>query len=342
MADLGETIDYTFLVTNSGNVTLTDVSVTDDRVTGISAPVTLALGASHEFTSDPYTVVQADLNVGVVQLLALADGSSALGEITSNTDVADVLTPVPDPHLTLEKSGEITTDVDGDGFADVGDTVTYMFTATNIGTVDLTDVAMTHLKVGTTTPATAEIANTDADFTATYVVTQADVDAGAVLNTATASGVYTPPNEDPVTVDSAPANDVVPIPEQAPSLTVEKDGALDDADGNGVADVGETIAYSFEVTNTGNTTLLRSCGRQPRHGHPAGICGYFPVTETFTAATYLVTQADVDAGEVLNSAFARARCPAIPNRRTKTPREKKKKKKKHRHRQRGADGAIFA
>ena len=81
VADLGETIDYTFLATNTGNVTLTDVSVTDDRVTGMSAPVTLAPGASHEFTSDAYTVVQADLNVGVVHNSAVADGSSALGAV---------------------------------------------------------------------------------------------------------------------------------------------------------------------------------------------------------------------------------------------------------------------
>ncbi len=315
VADLGETIEYTFVVTNTGNVTLTDVSVTDDRVTGMSAPVTLAPDASHEFTADPYTVVQEDLNVGVVHNSAIAGGSSALGAVTSNTDTAEVLTPVPDPHLTLEKSGEITTDVNGDGFADVGDTVTYTFTATNTGTVDLTDVAITDPKVGTTTPATANIgANTDAVFTATYVVTQADVDAGAVLNSATASGLYAPPNEDPVTVDSAPANDVVPTPEQTPSLTVEKDGALDDTNGNGVADVGETIAYSFDVTNTGNTTLLGVTVVDDR------VTGILPASadilpgesESFTAAPYVVTQADVDAGEVLNSAFARGQVPNGP------------------------------
>ncbi len=42
----------------------------------------------------------------------------------------------------------------------------------------------------------------------------------------------------------------------APALTIDKDGALADTNGNGVADVGETITYEFLVTNTGNTTLL--------------------------------------------------------------------------------------
>jgi len=100
-ADLGETIDYTFEVTNTGNVTLTGVSVVDDRATGISAPVSLAPGASHVFTSDPYVVVQADLNIGVVHNSAVAEGTGPLGPVESNIDIADVATPVPDPHLTL-------------------------------------------------------------------------------------------------------------------------------------------------------------------------------------------------------------------------------------------------
>ena len=106
----------------------------------------------------------------------------------------------------------------------------------------------------------------------------------------------------------------MPTPEQAPSLTVEKDGALDDTNGNGVADVGETIVYSFDVTNTGNTTLLGVNVVDDR------VTGILPASvdivpgdsETFTAAPYVVTQADVDAGEVLNSAFARGQVPNGP------------------------------
>ena len=269
----------------------------------------------HEFTADAYTVVQADLNVGVVHNSAVAVGSSDLGAVASNTDTADVLTPVPDPHLTLEKSGEITTDVNGDGFADAGDTVTYTFTATNTGTVDLTDVAITDPKIGATTPAIVDIgANTDAVFTATYVVTQADVDAGAVLNTATASGLYTPPGEDPVVVDSGPADDVVPTPEQAPSLTVEKDGALERHQRQRPRGCRRDDRLHLPGDEHGQHDPARHHrGRRPRHRDPARFrrppAGRL---ELFAAGPYVVTQADVDAGEVLNSAFARGQVPNGP------------------------------
>ncbi|WP_169513972.1 DUF7507 domain-containing protein [Agromyces subbeticus] len=311
VADLGETIDYTFTVENTGNVTVTDATIVDDLVSGISASVTLAPGETNVFTADPYVVTQADLNTGSVNNSAIADAVSPIGPVESNTDTTKVLTPVPDPLLTLEKSGEITIDVNGNGLADVGDTVHYFFVTHNEGTVDLTGVTINDPKVGTTTPASIDVeANTNAFFEADYVTTQADVDAGALLNTATASGIYLSV-DGPVDVVSGPANAVIPTPELAPSLSIEKDGALDDTNTNGVADVGETITYTFEVTNNGNTTLLGVNVIDDRVASvlPAGTDLLPTATATFTASPYTVTQADVDAGEVLNTAFARGHVP---------------------------------
>lgn len=310
-ADLGETIDYTFTVENTGNVTVTDVTLVDDLVTGISASVSLAPGAMNVFTADPYVVTQADLNTGSVNNSAVAEATSPLGPVESNTDDTQIPTPVPDPLLTLTKDGVISTDVNGNGLADVGDTITYTFVASNVGTVDLTGVVIIDPKVGATTPGTANIgANTNASFEATYVTTQADVDAGAVLNTATASGVYAS-GTGPVNVVSAPDNAVIPTPELAPSLSIVKDGTLADTNTNGVADAGEEITYSFVVTNTGNSTLVGVNVVDDR------VTGILPASAdlapgadaTFTSNPYVVTQADVDAGEVLNTAFARGQVP---------------------------------
>jgi uncharacterized repeat protein (TIGR01451 family) len=315
VADLGETIDYTFAVENTGNVTLTDVTVVDDRVTGLSASVTLAPGETHVFTADPYVVVQSDLNTGVVHNTASATGVSALGPVASDPDSAQVPTPDPDPELTLVKTGEITTDVNANGLADVGDTISYTFVATNTGTVDLTNVTIDDPKVGAISPASAAIgANSNATFAATYVVTQADVDSGAVRNTATASGTYTPPDADPVTVVSGPDDENIPTPLLDPSLTIEKDGTLDDTNNNGVADAGETITYEFLVTNTGNTTLLGVNVVDDRVAGivPASVDLIPGGTQNFQSTPYLVTQADVDAGEVANTAFARGQVPNGP------------------------------
>ncbi len=105
VADLGESIDYTFAVENTGNVTLTGVTVVDDRVSGLSASVTLAPGETHVFTADAYVVVQADLNIGVVHNTAVANGTSPLGPVESNTDSAEVPTPVPDPRPDVGEVG---------------------------------------------------------------------------------------------------------------------------------------------------------------------------------------------------------------------------------------------
>ncbi len=82
------------------------------------------------------------------------------------------------------------------------------------------------------------------ECTATYQVTQADLDAGAVNNTATATG--TPPTAPPLT-----PTDTVTVPgTQTPDLTLVKV-----ADKTSVSTVGETITYTFTATNTGNVTL---------------------------------------------------------------------------------------
>ncbi|MFV2039148.1 MAG: DUF11 domain-containing protein [Acidimicrobiales bacterium] len=45
-----------------------------------------------------------------------------------------------------------------------------------------------------------------------------------------------------------------PLP-QIPGLTIVKSGAFQDESGDGFADAGETITYTFEVENIGNVTL---------------------------------------------------------------------------------------
>ena len=73
----------------------------------------------------------------------------------------------------------------------VGDTINYAFTVTNTGDVTLTDVTLDDDTAAVSGGPIATMAPGDVDsttFTATYVITQADVDAGEVVNTATVTG----------------------------------------------------------------------------------------------------------------------------------------------------------
>src|SRR5690606_20894253 len=158
------------------------------------------------------------------------------------------------PSMTIEKTGTLN-DLDGDGLLDLGETISYAFLVTNTGNVTLTDVTvndplLTDAGVSLVQGPQTLAPGGSFTFTATYTPTQADIDAGRVENTATGTG--TPPSGPPI--ESPPDTSIVP-PDDTPGLTIEKTGTLNDLDGDGLLDLGETISYAFLVTNTGNVTL---------------------------------------------------------------------------------------
>ncbi|MET3588884.1 putative repeat protein (TIGR01451 family), partial [Pseudorhizobium tarimense] len=137
-------------------------------------------------------------------------------------------------------------------------------------------------------------------FTATYTPTQGDLDAGRVANTATATG--TNPDGDPI---GSPPDTVVTLP-QPPSLRLQKTGMFTDTDGNGYASVGDTMTYTFAVTNDGGQTVTNvwpvDAGPTFNKRPAAGFLSRFtpePVTlapnqvQEFNA-TYTLTQQDIE------------------------------------------------
>jgi hypothetical protein len=85
-ADAGDKINYTFTVTNTSNVTLTNVTVTDPLFTVLGGPITLAPGASDSTTfTGSYTLTQADINAGQVANTATAHGTPPSGPEVTNT-----------------------------------------------------------------------------------------------------------------------------------------------------------------------------------------------------------------------------------------------------------------
>jgi uncharacterized repeat protein (TIGR01451 family) len=310
----GDVITYSFTVTNTGNVTLSEVTVSDPLVgdaaidCGDGTNVIDALAPDGGVTcTASYTVTQADVDSGNVTNLASVTGTPPSG--VPLTPVQDTTTVIAEQisAMTLEKLSDAAPDVA------LGDVITYLFVVENTGSVSLTGVTVSDPLVGLSaidcgggSPTIATLAPAEPPVTcvATYTVAQADVDAGQVTNTATASGV--PPEGAPPLTPPTDTEDV-PIVRQ-PALTLVKS-----ADPTTATAAGDEIAYSFEVTNSGNVTLTAVTVTDELDGLSAIDCGDGTPTIATLApadppvictATYIVTQADVDAGEVTNTATA--------------------------------------
>ena len=312
---LGESITYTYLVTNTGNDNLLTVTVSDPTV----GPVTcltltapgLAPGDQLACTST-YTVTAADVSAGKVVDTAIATGTDSNG-VTSpaGSDTVTVGTQAAAPEVAMAKAAAVSPSAD-QGAAKVGDTVAYSYTVTNTGNDNLLSVTVDDPAAGPATcpTLTAPGLAPGGPLTCTannpYTVTQANVDAGNVVDTATATGTdsngtTSPPSTDTVTVNTQPA---------APAVSVAKAGIVLPPADQGAAKVGDTIGYSYTVTNTGNVDLTSVTVDDPTNDPvtcPTLIApGLAPGASLICTADnpYTVTQADVDAGNVTDTAIA--------------------------------------
>jgi uncharacterized repeat protein (TIGR01451 family)/LPXTG-motif cell wall-anchored protein len=315
---VGDTIAYSFEVANTGNVTLSDVTVTDplpdlspvDCGGGSNVIATLAPADGPVICTAAYTVTQADVDSGAIANFATVTGNPPGSDEPITPAGDDLVIPAAQVSaLTLVKTADPAAD------PAVGDTITYSFTVDNTGTVTLSDVTVSDTSLpglsaidcgdGTNVIAVLAPADTPVQCTATYTVAQDDVDAGQIINTATATG--TPP---------ATAPPLTPV-EGSATVLIERTAAMTFAkSASPVAgsSAGDVITYSFAVTNTGTVTLTNVTVSDPMTGLSPIDCGddgdnviatLTPQAGTVTCtATYTLTQADVDAGNVANTATA--------------------------------------
>ncbi|MCO6489185.1 MAG: DUF11 domain-containing protein, partial [Phaeodactylibacter sp.] len=105
IAEAGETITYAFTVTNTGNVTLTNITVSDltPGVTVSGGPLaSLAPGASDNSTfTASYTLMQVDLASGSFSNQASATGDDPGGNPVNDNASDDPSTPAPDDPTVI-------------------------------------------------------------------------------------------------------------------------------------------------------------------------------------------------------------------------------------------------
>ena len=201
----GTAITYTLTVSNSGNVPVTAITVSDPRgavtcATSGAATIASLAPAATETCSLTYTITQADLDNngggdGDIDNTATASGS--YGAVTVQGSGSATVLLVVTPGLSVTKTADDTTDVLA------GQTLAYTYVVTNTGNQTISNVALadSHNASGPaplprletlTTDASTTGDSTDATsnngvwsvlapgdaitFTGTYIVKQQDVD----------------------------------------------------------------------------------------------------------------------------------------------------------------------
>jgi len=307
IGSVGETLTSGFVVTNTGNVPLTDVTVTDTTV-GLDRAVctsTLPAGGSVTCPSRPtHVVTSADIERGSFTNTAVARGATTGGTAVSDDDTATIATP-PAPGLSLSKS--VVDGPDTGSIANLDEELSYTFRVTNSGNVPLTDVTVTDAKLDlSAAPCVATLAPgaTATCPTRKYTVIEDDVEAGSVINTATAGATYAG------TALKATDTATISTETAAPVVAITKTVADSGTDGDSIGSLGETLTYSFRITNKGNVALTNVTITDPLLGLDKVTCVAKLSVRASTscpqlsARTYVVKAADIERGSVSNTATA--------------------------------------
>ena len=336
--DLGDVLNYTLLVVNTGNVTLTNVVVTDPKANNFTRTIpTLSPGAVNAQTIPvSYTITKADMLAGQVENVAFANTTFGRSAVSDRSDVNDVaqdnptITPiVPNPAIALLKPQPDIIDTPtiddpaGDGVTNEGDKLVYRFVVTNTGNVTLDNIVITDDKGVITQPTniTLEPGDTDTtNFKVEYTLTTADIIAGSVTNTAdiVALSLAKAPARDTSDDDSILQNQptVTPLLNLiAPAVAMTKTYTIADTKTNGITDAGDTINFTFNVTNTGNVRLNNIVVTDPKlasedvkYQPNIGVITTLAkgATSSVLKASHVIKQADIDNSGYENQAVVNA------------------------------------
>ena len=150
VANVGESIDYSYRITNTGNVTLTNVMASDDKLGVITLGATaLAPGAST--TGAKSAIVQAGELPGPLVNTVVVTGTPAVGNNVTASDQAAV--DLISASISLKKTVwidgyEPACGTESDIKVPTGTTVAYCYTVTNTGDIPLVMHSLSDDKLG--------------------------------------------------------------------------------------------------------------------------------------------------------------------------------------------------
>ncbi|SDS45678.1 conserved repeat domain-containing protein [Paenibacillaceae bacterium GAS479] len=223
----GDIVQYTFTITNIGNLPLTGIVLTDSDI-GVSIPISsLDVGMSVQPTVDfmiPFgTPAGTFTNNASVTSDQGAEASSSTGVMIS-----------PSASLIFMKTASETQ-------ASPGDAISYTFSFLNSGNITLTDVFLTDPTLGIAQSIETLLPGMSfgIEFLDEFTIPAGTLPGTQFTNTATVTTDQLAPIQSSATVTV----------QAAPSISLEKSVSPTTAFN------GDTVTYTFIVTNTGNVPL---------------------------------------------------------------------------------------
>ncbi|NBU58211.1 MAG: DUF11 domain-containing protein [Betaproteobacteria bacterium] len=287
----GDVLNYAVVVSNTGNITLTGITVVDPLTGQNLSGITLAVGETQTFTSS-YTLTQADLDTkgggdGDVDNTATVDSNETDPSSDSETVPLAYL-----PVLAIAKSYDSVTGGNQNDKIDLpGEVLHYTVTITNNGNVTLTGVTVTDPLTGQNVTGVTLAPGASQSYGSTYTLTQADLDNngggdGDIDNTATTDSNET----DPVSASATAPLDFIPALKITKTFLEVTDG-----NGNTIADAaGDIIHYRVTVTNIDGQSLTNVTIVDPLTGQNlSGITLAAGESQSFDSS-YVLKQSDLD------------------------------------------------
>ncbi|MFH2040879.1 MAG: hypothetical protein ABIJ65_15740, partial [Chloroflexota bacterium] len=241
----GEEITFTYTITNGGDASLRNILFNSQpsRIFGCPADLSLSPAASKSCTF-VYKVTSEDITVGVITIedtvTAKYKGGCCGGACGGNdrsTSSSDQISLLYGEQLLLELSIQS----QPESFTNAGQEIQYEFHIQNTGNINSSEPILIQDSLLTGTCPTGNIAPGEEILcSADYTSTVADVVSGVIRNTASASsgGV----------LSEEVTHEVPFISQPALSLAITTNPIFYSA-------AGDSIAFTYEVTNTGNVIL---------------------------------------------------------------------------------------
>ncbi|WP_166435239.1 beta strand repeat-containing protein, partial [Christiangramia sabulilitoris] len=328
---LGDVINYDIIIENTGNITITNVNLSDSFPgagsgtlsaktetggTGVNGNDILEVGETWSYTAS-YTVTQADIDANIplintaeLETFQIPGPSYA----TENTPVDGSII------LSVDKTQVSITNPDsspaGTFVDEPGDRITYNITLTNDGSRTLTNVTPTETFPGTTGIGTLSTASESMNangnlevgenwtYTATYTVSQEDID-----NNSSLTNTISVLADELSTAEVATATTSV---SRNPAWTISK---AQNPTNQTYTAPGDVLTYGITLENTGNISISNinvtdvTADASPGVVKQTDLVGnndniMEPGESWYYTAQYTVTQTDIDSGTYTNTASA--------------------------------------